>query len=273
MSTMNPAAAIMQQNKQAELGRREDRAQSQQNMLATLMTLFMQGKMSREQLDAQMKIAGERIAADRDINAATLQTHKDINSANITSNEKMAGRQIQMQEDDMKFRRTVAELSLKSNFADKLAAIAQSGRDVTTAMGASSISQLYRDQADWEGKQEVAMQATKGAATKEEYAQNLIKNMQTSQQDMKMILANTLAARGVGMRGLAGLVVLAHRAASSSSARANAARSAAQGGVETIDASSVLPEVPDAARGPFLQLWPHRHGTDAMFLALLRRTA
>ena len=44
-------------------------------------------------------------------------------------------------------------------------------------------------------------------------------------------------------------------------------------GVETIDASSVLPEVPDAARGPFLQLWPHRHGTDAMFLALLRRTA
>ena len=32
--------------------------------------------------------------------------------------------------------------------------------------------------------------------------------------------------------------------------------------------------VPDAA-GPLagtVQLWPHRHGTDAMFLALLRRT-
>ena len=26
---------------------------------------------------------------------------------------------------------------------------------------------------------------------------------------------------------------------------------------------------PDAASGPFVQLWPHRHGTDAMFLALL----
>ncbi|MDN4161550.1 RsmB/NOP family class I SAM-dependent RNA methyltransferase [Nocardioides abyssi] len=40
------------------------------------------------------------------------------------------------------------------------------------------------------------------------------------------------------------------------------------------DASGLLPHVPDAA-GPLdgtLQLWPHRHGTDAMFLALLRRT-
>jgi 16S rRNA (cytosine967-C5)-methyltransferase len=39
------------------------------------------------------------------------------------------------------------------------------------------------------------------------------------------------------------------------------------------DATPLLPEVPDAA-GPLagtLQLWPHRHGTDAMFLALLRR--
>ncbi|MDP2288432.1 MAG: transcription antitermination factor NusB [Actinomycetota bacterium] len=38
-----------------------------------------------------------------------------------------------------------------------------------------------------------------------------------------------------------------------------------------LDAPSFLPEVPDAARGSFVQLWPHRHGTDAMFLALLQR--
>ena len=37
------------------------------------------------------------------------------------------------------------------------------------------------------------------------------------------------------------------------------------------DASALLPEVPDASVGPFVQLWPHRHGTDAMFLAVLRR--
>jgi 16S rRNA (cytosine967-C5)-methyltransferase len=39
------------------------------------------------------------------------------------------------------------------------------------------------------------------------------------------------------------------------------------------DAAPLLPQVPDAA-GPLpgtLQLWPHRHGTDAMFMALLRR--
>ncbi len=40
-----------------------------------------------------------------------------------------------------------------------------------------------------------------------------------------------------------------------------------------IPAAPLLPEVPDAARGDFVQLWPHRHGTDAMFLALLRSPA
>ena len=47
----------------------------------------------------------------------------------------------------------------------------------------------------------------------------------------------------------------------------------AAAGVEVLDAAAVLPAVPDAARGRFLQLWPHRHGTDAMFLALVRKPA
>ncbi|WP_019876998.1 RsmB/NOP family class I SAM-dependent RNA methyltransferase [Sporichthya polymorpha] len=41
--------------------------------------------------------------------------------------------------------------------------------------------------------------------------------------------------------------------------------------VEPVDARPLLPGVPDLADGPHVQLWPHRHGTDAMFLALLRR--
>lgn len=44
--------------------------------------------------------------------------------------------------------------------------------------------------------------------------------------------------------------------------------------VEVLDTPALLPEVPEARRGPdgrYLQLWPHRHGTDAMFCALLRR--
>jgi 16S rRNA (cytosine967-C5)-methyltransferase len=41
--------------------------------------------------------------------------------------------------------------------------------------------------------------------------------------------------------------------------------------VEVLDARAWLPDLPDLGDGPTVQLWPHRHGTDAMFLALLRR--
>jgi 16S rRNA (cytosine967-C5)-methyltransferase len=39
------------------------------------------------------------------------------------------------------------------------------------------------------------------------------------------------------------------------------------------DARALLPEVDDLGDGPMVQLWPHRHGTDAMFLAVLRKVA
>ena len=47
-------------------------------------------------------------------------------------------------------------------------------------------------------------------------------------------------------------------------------------GTEVLDAPAVLAEVP-GLRGPeqdsrYAQFWPHRHGTDAIFLALLRRS-
>lgn len=45
-------------------------------------------------------------------------------------------------------------------------------------------------------------------------------------------------------------------------------------GVEVLDAPALLPDVPAAASRldpRFIQLWPHIHGTDAMFCALLRR--
>lgn len=41
-------------------------------------------------------------------------------------------------------------------------------------------------------------------------------------------------------------------------------------GVERLVASGYLPGVPDSALGDDAQLWPQRHGTDAMYLALLR---
>ena len=46
--------------------------------------------------------------------------------------------------------------------------------------------------------------------------------------------------------------------------------------VEILDAPALLPDVPDLRSGAdprFAQFWPHRHGTDAIFIALLRRTS
>lgn len=37
------------------------------------------------------------------------------------------------------------------------------------------------------------------------------------------------------------------------------------------DASDLLPELQDHGDGPTVQMWPHRHGTDGMFLAVLRK--
>ncbi len=42
-------------------------------------------------------------------------------------------------------------------------------------------------------------------------------------------------------------------------------------GLELVDAREFFPGVPALGDGPTVQLWPHRHGTDAMFLALLRK--
>ena len=50
---------------------------------------------------------------------------------------------------------------------------------------------------------------------------------------------------------------------------------AARDDVRVLDAPALLSEVPDLAcpgpGGKYAQFWPHRHGTDAIFLALLRR--
>ncbi|GAA1655885.1 RsmB/NOP family class I SAM-dependent RNA methyltransferase [Catellatospora bangladeshensis] len=44
--------------------------------------------------------------------------------------------------------------------------------------------------------------------------------------------------------------------------------------VDFVDAREVLPAgMPGLGDGPTVQLWPHKHGTDAMFIALLRRNA
>ena len=41
--------------------------------------------------------------------------------------------------------------------------------------------------------------------------------------------------------------------------------------VEMLDARELFEPVEDLGSGPSVQLWPHRHGTDAMFAAALRK--
>jgi 16S rRNA (cytosine967-C5)-methyltransferase len=42
-------------------------------------------------------------------------------------------------------------------------------------------------------------------------------------------------------------------------------------GADLVDARPFFRDVPGLGDGPFVQLWPHRHGTDALFCAMLRK--
>jgi len=46
---------------------------------------------------------------------------------------------------------------------------------------------------------------------------------------------------------------------------------AVESGARAVDARPAFRGVPGLGDGPWVQLWPHRHGTDAMFCAILRR--
>lgn len=45
----------------------------------------------------------------------------------------------------------------------------------------------------------------------------------------------------------------------------------ARGGVEELEASQFVPGMEDTGKAASVQMWPHRHGTDAMFFAVLRK--
>lgn len=41
--------------------------------------------------------------------------------------------------------------------------------------------------------------------------------------------------------------------------------------VSALDTRPLFVPADDVGDGPYVQLWPHRHGTDAMFAAVLRK--
>ncbi|MFI9274654.1 RsmB/NOP family class I SAM-dependent RNA methyltransferase [Kitasatospora sp. NPDC052896] len=83
------------------------------------------------------------------------------------------------------------------------------------------------------------------------------------------LLRSALAAVRVG--GVVGYATCSPHLAETRAVVEDVLRGAPE--VEWIDARPLLPGVPALGAGPDIQLWPHLHGTDAMYLALLRRTA
>ncbi|MGI5237611.1 RsmB/NOP family class I SAM-dependent RNA methyltransferase [Dactylosporangium sp. CA-139066] len=81
------------------------------------------------------------------------------------------------------------------------------------------------------------------------------------------------AFRAVRPGGLVAYVTCSpHQAETEVSVTEAARRSSIE--VDLVDARPYLPaSLPEIGSGPTVQLWPHRHGTDAMFVALLRRAS
>ena len=77
------------------------------------------------------------------------------------------------------------------------------------------------------------------------------------------------AVRAVRIGGVVGYATCSPHVAETTVVVEDAVR---RGDVERLDVRPLLPEVDDLGDGPDLRLWPHRHGTDGMYLALLRRT-
>ncbi|WP_199433151.1 RsmB/NOP family class I SAM-dependent RNA methyltransferase [Qaidamihabitans albus] len=78
------------------------------------------------------------------------------------------------------------------------------------------------------------------------------------------------AFRLVRPGGVVAYVVCSPHLAETEGVIAEAARRC---GADIIDAREFFPGVPDLGAGPYVQLWPHRHGTDAMFCAMARKRA
>ena len=84
-------------------------------------------------------------------------------------------------------------------------------------------------------------------------------------------LQSELLASAVKLAKPGGVIVYSTCSPDERETRGIVDKQLAQGDVEELDVRGVLPEMGDL--GPHLsaQMWPHRHGTDAMFLAALRK--
>ena len=85
-------------------------------------------------------------------------------------------------------------------------------------------------------------------------------------------LQEELLASAVALAKPGGVVVYSTCSPDVRETRRIVEKQCAKGGVEELDAREFAADMEDAGAGPSVQMWPHRHGTDAMFFAVLRKT-
>ncbi len=83
-------------------------------------------------------------------------------------------------------------------------------------------------------------------------------------------LQSELLASAVALTKPGGVIVYSTCSPDVRETRGIVEKQLAQGNVEELDARKWAME--DVGEGPSVQMWPHRHGTDAMFFAVLRKT-
>ncbi|SDS02248.1 16S rRNA (cytosine967-C5)-methyltransferase [Corynebacterium timonense] len=80
-----------------------------------------------------------------------------------------------------------------------------------------------------------------------------------------------LLTSAIGLARPGGVVVYSTCSPDARETRAVVDRALAAGGVEELDARVFVPGMGNVGPGPSVQMWPHRHGTDAMFFSVLRK--
>lgn len=84
-------------------------------------------------------------------------------------------------------------------------------------------------------------------------------------------LQSELLASAVKLAKPGGVVVYSTCSPDLRETRAIVDKQLAHGGVDELDIRGVLPDMGDLGEYLSAQMWPHRHGTDAMFVAALRK--
>ena len=89
--------------------------------------------------------------------------------------------------------------------------------------------------------------------------------------DELTVLQSALLSAAVRLTRPGGVIVYSTCSPDLRETRGVVDKQIARGGVDEVDARQYVLSMPDVGNGPSVQMWPHRHGTDAMFFAVLRK--